>query len=437
MKRQRVAVAVSGGRDSTALWHATARIAAASAALDVVGLHVHHGLQPQADGWVARLQRQARRWAANGLPVRLQWRRLPEAPARGDSTEAWARRARYAALGEMARAEGIALVLLAHHRRDQAETFLLQALRGAGPAGLSSMPRAVVRDGITWARPWLDQPREAVETYLRRHRLGFIEDPSNADTRLVRNRLRHEVWPRLDASFVNAELTLAASATRAQEAAACLRELAQADLQRCGTWGQLQLEPWQTLSAARRANLLRAWLAAQPVTGAPETLVQRLMHELPRARSARWPLGPGELRIHRGTLEFAQVVPPMPAAPPRAQRFDLSRAGHVEVPAWQGAFEVRIVECEGIAPQRLRDCVLRERLGGERFQCRPASLPRSLKKQYQAAGVPAWARGGPLVFAGDELLYVPALGIDARCHASVGAPMLSLRWVPGGPGPDR
>ena len=79
----RIAVAVSGGRDSTALWHATGPRGRAAAALQVVALHVHHGLQPEADDWVAHLQRQARRWAAGGLPVSLQWRRLQGAPGRG------------------------------------------------------------------------------------------------------------------------------------------------------------------------------------------------------------------------------------------------------------------------------------------------------------------------------------------------------------------
>ncbi len=430
MKRKRVAVAVSGGRDSTALWHATARFAAATAVLEVVALHVHHGLQAQADGWVKHLERQAKRWAARGLPVRLQWRRLQGAPAKGESTEAWARRGRYVALAEMAQDEGIDLVLLAHHRRDQAETFLLQALRGAGPAGLSGMPRVAVRQGITWARPWLDWPCEAVEAYVQRHRLGFIEDPSNADIRWSRNRLRHAVWPALAGAFVHAESPLAASCVRAQEAAACLQELAEADQKQCCTAaGQLQLSAWRCLSEARRANLLRAWISARTVNGVPETLVQRLLQELPRATFARWLMDGGELRLHGGLLAHAGTAPLPEPAGAGPVSLDLSRVGRFEVPDWRGAFEVNAVDRNGIEPELLRRCVLRPRGGGERFQRQPASLPRSLKKQYQAAGVPAWARSGPLVFAADQLLYVPALGIDARCLAPHGKPMLGLRWV--------
>jgi len=429
---RRIGVAVSGGLDSTALWHTTARIAAAQESLAVVGLHVHHGLLTQADDWLRHLQRQAKRWAARGLPVSLQWRRLGAAPGRGDSVEAWARRERYAALAEMALAQDIDLVLLAHHRRDQAETFLLQALRGAGPAGLSAMPRQVQRGGITWARPWLEQGRGAIEAYVRRHRLGFVEDPSNNDTRLARNRVRHLLAPVLGDVFEGGEQRLCASAVRAQEAAACLFELAELDLQGARTAeGQLTVVAWQSLSEARRANLLRAWLSGFAQAGVPDSLVKRLLRELPRASVARWPLGNGELHLHRGQLRYVDGVVQAATTAPGLWCIDLSQPGRTPVPQWQGSFHIDALEQGGLPVAQLRNCELRARSGGERFQRSAKGLPRSLKKQYQAAGVPAWERQGPLVFADGQLLYVPGLGHDARCIAGQGVPMLSLRWVPG------
>ena len=427
--QQRIAVAVSGGRDSTALWHATA-CAARGTGLEVVALHVHHGVQPQADDWVAHLRRQAARWAARGLPVRLCWQRLQQSPKRGDSLEAWARRERYAALGAMARAEGIGLVLLAHHRRDQAETFLLQALRGAGAAGLAAMPREAERNSIVWARPWLDQPREAIEAYLRRYRLGCVDDPSNADPRLARSRLRREVWPALSAGFEQAEASLCASARRAQEAAACLRELAGLDAAlACTADGHLDRRAWLALSAARRANLLRAWLSAQAPAGVAESLVQRLLRELPDAASnSAWPWPGGALRLHDGRVRRVLDIPQ--ASVPAPTRMDLSREGRFAVPAWRGSFEVRAVAAAGLVPQRLRECELRARGGGERFQRAAGTPPRGLKKQFQAVGMPAWLRDGPLVYGGQQLLFVPGLGVDARCHAPPGTPMLGLRWLP-------
>lgn len=426
---RRIAVAVSGGRDSTALWHATARAATACGqAIEVVGLHVHHGLQAQADDWLAHLKRQAKRWKHSGLPVSLQWRVLQTRPARGDSIEAWARRERYAALGEMAREAGIGAVLLAHHQRDQAETFLLQALRGAGPAGLAAMPRAADRAGIRWLRPWLAQPSEAIDSYVRHFRLGHIEDPSNAHHEHARSRLRLGIWPLIDEHFGRAAQCLAASAARAHEAAECLHELASIDLRAlCTTDEALVLGEWRNLSQARRANALRAWLTKWLHDGVPESLVQRLLLELPRVKLARWPVSAGELRLHDGCLRFCEATMPAPRPPPG--RLDLSQPGDHPVGEWGGTFQVRLAPGPGLAPQQLRDCELRARSGGERFQSAPASLPRSLKKQYQAARVPTWGRSGPLVYSAGQLLFVPGLGIDARWCAMPASHALQLRWV--------
>lgn len=286
-------MAFSGGRDSLALLHATCR-SARGLGLQVVALHIHHGLLPEADAWLARAQRLCERWRRRGLPLQLRWARLSGQPASGESLEAWARAGRYAALARLADEVGASLVLLAHHRRDQAETFVLQALRGGSPAGLSAMPRQIKRAGLVWARPWLDQPRCAIEAYIRRHRLQPVDDPSNADTRLARNRLRLQVWPALEAAFGHAETSLAAAAVRAQESRAALGELAALDLMPLvDHQGRLTVAGWRSLSPARQANALRAWWAAQTGHSAPQALVTRLLAEVRLKGVARWPAGGG------------------------------------------------------------------------------------------------------------------------------------------------
>lgn len=299
MARPRVAVAASGGRDSTALLHCTARQGAALG-IEVHALHVHHGLMPQADAWQAHVAAQCRRWGVAFATLRLQG-----APARGDSVEAWARRGRYRALAQMARERGIDLVLLAHHRRDQAETFLIQALRGGGAAGLAAMPRQADRDGLAWARPWLDQSRSAIDAYLRRHRLGFVDDASNDDLRFARGRLRAALWPALVSAFPDAEATLARAAARAAQESALLAQAANADLgEVLADDGALVLPRWLALSAARRVNVLRAWLGRTLPEPVPETLVRRLADELPANAHGQWPAGRGRLRLRRRLLHF-------------------------------------------------------------------------------------------------------------------------------------
>jgi tRNA(Ile)-lysidine synthase len=194
------------------------------------------------------------------------------------------------------------VVLLAHHRRDQAETVMLQALRSAGPAGLSGMPRAIQRDGLWWCRPWLDRSSDAVEAYVRRHRLKYVDDASNRDPRYARSRLRVQAWPLLTEAFPHLETALVGVARRMQEADAALSELAQRDRQ-AGTvvQGALVVKAWTMLSPARRALQLRHWAREWSAAGMPESLLTRLQDELPAARTGhRWPAPGGELRLRRG-----------------------------------------------------------------------------------------------------------------------------------------
>lgn len=425
----RVAVAGSGGRDSTALLHATLR-AAQPLGLQVWALHVHHGLQAEADAWEQQVRLQARRWGAAFL-----CQRLSGAPEAGDSVEAWARRERHRALADMAAQAQCSLLLLGHHRRDQAETFLLQALRGGGPAGLAAMPVLAQRRQLTWARPWLQHPREAVQAYVQRHRLRHAEDPSNADERYARNRLRRQVWPVLNAAFDDTETTLVQAARHAAHAAALADEVAAIDLPPLCEDGALLLAPWAALPPARRRNALQAWLTASLPGRWPHTLLDRLLDELPGRRGGQWPAPDAVLRLYRGRLSCLQIQP-APAAAQPLPALDLSKPGFVDLPGWGGRFEVRDSTHDGVPPALLQAVRAAPRTGGERFHLAERGLARSLKKQYQAAGVPAWARQGPLLWLADgRLLYAPGLGIDAALRAERGQPQRALRWCPDAPGP--
>lgn len=428
--KPRVAVAYSGGRDSTALLHATL-VASAQQGVEVVALHVHHGLSTHADAWLAHCQAQCAAWARRGLPVVFAAERLTAAPGKGESIEAWARQARYRALRGMALAHEAWLVLLAHHRRDQSETFVLQALRGAGIAGMSGMPREVERDGITWARPWLDRPRQDVESYVRRHRLKHIDDDSNANTRFARNRLRHEVWPALVEAFPQAESSLASAADWAQEAQQCLADLAAMDLQVVATEKGLSVPSLLALSDARRSNALRAWLKAATGRAAPAALVSRLLAELPGSATASWSIEDGMLRKYRGVLSHAAAPDAKIQASKneREQRLSITRTGVYKLPGWQGRLMVERVKEGGVPLAWLAHADLREREGGEQFQAGFNRPPRSLKKQFQAAGVPQWEREGPLVYSGGQLVFVPGLGLDARVVGLPGQPLVTLRWM--------
>ena len=430
MRAPCVAVAYSGGRDSSALLHATLA-AAAELGVAVAALHVHHGLSDNADAWLAHCERQCRRWAAKGRALVFDHRRLAHAPARGASIEAWARRERYAALREMAVANGASAVLLAHHRQDQAETLLLQALRGAGVAGLAGMPSRALRDGIAWLRPWLGVDPAQIAVYVRRHRIAWIDDDSNADPRFARNRLRLHVWPALVEAFPDAQPALAASANWAQQARACTDALAAQDIAVCVDARGLDLGAWQALAVERRSNLLRVWLKDVTGRSATSAELQRLQDELPASRKpARWPIGGHELRRYRGRIECVAIEPAAAAnVAPRETTLSVTRAGRYALAAWGGVLRVKRVARGGVALAALADLRLVQRQGGEQFQLAPDRPPRSLKKQFQSRGIAAWERSGPLVYRGADLLFVCGLGVDARAVAAPGEVQVSLEWI--------
>jgi tRNA(Ile)-lysidine synthase len=292
------------------------------------------------------------------------------------------------------------------------------------------MPRVTVRDGLTWARPWLDAGDEAIEAYCRRHRLRHVDDPSNADPAFARNRLRLQVMPALRAAFAEAEVSLAAAARRAQEAQEALAEVAAVDLAAtCDADGALVVARWQALAAGRRLNVLRAWLGGVLGRGAPHTLVQRLAEELPGRGAARWQVPGGMLERHRGRVRRCPAPVAGRAERPSPLVLGALEAGDHPVPAWGGCLRVRKVVEGGVALQHLASCELRRRTGGERFRLAPAAAARGLKKQFQALGIPASARDAPLLYGAGRLLFVPGLGIEAGARAAPGEPQVSLAWV--------
>jgi tRNA(Ile)-lysidine synthase len=233
-------------------------------------------------------------------------------------------------------------------------------------------------------------------------------------------------------AFPSAEASLADAAGWAQQALACMEELAALDLGAIAGARGLDIAAWRTLSDARRGNALRAWLKAQCGAPASASLVQRLLAELGLRQSARWPLAGRELRSYRGWLRCDAVLRPSatPAAIEAEAALSVLRVGRHALPGWGGVLQVTRVKEGGVPLAWLAHLELRPRAGAERFQAGLGRPPRSLKKQYQMAGVPAWHREGPLVYAGGQLVFVPGLGLDARVIGLPGQPQVMISWQP-------
>ncbi|MEY3953645.1 MAG: putative tRNA(Ile)-lysidine synthetase [Pseudomonadota bacterium] len=292
-------VAYSGGADSVALLHAAAQQLPGR----VVALHVNHGMQQAALEFEEFAQ-----LSTLGLSVPLVLRRLQVQPRKGQSPEAAAREARYRALADMAQAEGLAGVWLAHHADDQLESILLALSRGAGLPGLSGMAREFVRHGVVFHRPMLDVSSQAVRSWLREAGLSHVHDPSNDDLRYTRNQIRHLMAPVLDEHFPFMAATAARSARHLAQAQAILEEVADADLQAAG-WPCPLLEPLQSLSDHRLANVLRRWLTRTHVLATPsESQLLALMRQVracqTRGHQIRLKVGQGLVVRHEQGLQW-------------------------------------------------------------------------------------------------------------------------------------
>ena len=271
-----LAVALSGGADSTALLIACARRWPGQ----VRAVHVHHGLQAAADDFEAFCRPLCER-----LQVPLAVCHVDARPAPGQSPEDAARQARYAALAQAVARHWPEVhdVALAQHADDQIETLLIALSRGSGLPGLAGMPAQWERLGLRWHRPWLQVPGAELRQWLRQQGEPWVEDPSNQDERYTRNRIRARVLPALDAALPGFRETFARSAAHVAQAQALIDEVAAEDLARIGVPPKLAL--LQSLSRARQAEVLRRWLRQQHQTTPSTAQLNELLDQIAACRT--------------------------------------------------------------------------------------------------------------------------------------------------------
>ncbi len=402
----RLVLALSGGIDSVVLLHALLRIQP-SHRFELACVHVHHGLSPNADAWAGFCERLCR---AHGLALDLRQVRIDRADPAG--IEAAARAQRHAVFATL----DADVVLTAHHCDDQAETLLLQLLRGAGPKGLAAMAEMQHRAGWRAAllRPLLALTRAELEHDARRHRLEWIEDESNAATDFNRNYLRHAVLPLLAARFPSLSATLARSAALQADAAELLHDLALLDAQHCVNHDRLDCAALARLTTARARNLLRWFIDrhghAMPSARRLDEARRQLLHAASDAQ-VRVAIAPGvELRRYRGDAMLVTVRDRVPQA-------RVVWRGETRVQLAQAACEVAMtpVVGAGLSLEKLRAArvELGVRQGGETMRIVAHGPHRSLKNLLQEAQIPPWQRGClPLIWCGAELVWVAGIGFD-------------------------
>jgi len=303
-----IAVALSGGPDSSAL-AITASHYCQARGIKLVLLHVHHGLQAQADQWLEQVQ-----VLAELLEADLEVRHVAVALDNGLGLEASAREARHQALLDLCQEQGVSTLLLAHHQQDQAETVLLRLFRGAGVTGLAAM-RAATRRGSVWLlRPWLgvarQQLKDCVAAFSAHTGWQPVDDPSNRDHALGRGALRETVIPAIQARWPAWSITLARHAELAAQTQDLLSAFGHALLARLrqGQSDDLSLARWRELPADQQALVLRTWLDHQGVAMPSEKRLAELLrqlrgvHALGHDRSLAWCHGSHQVVCIRGRI---------------------------------------------------------------------------------------------------------------------------------------
>jgi tRNA(Ile)-lysidine synthase len=389
-------VAYSGGLDSQVLLHLCSCLG-----VPVRAVHVHHGLQSQADAWVEHCAH-----TCSQLEIEFAVVYVDVSSSNGDSPEDAARKVRYAALeGELKAGE---CMLTAHHADDQAETFLLQLMRGAGTAGLAAMPETKDFAAGWHCRPLLVYTRQDIHAYAEAEGLRWIEDPSNSNTDFDRNLLRQNILPLLQQRWPAVARSISHSAQFQQESLELNQALARIDLAASITEDAdvLSIARLQTLDRARQLNVLRYWLRLRAGRPPSRNVLQELMDSLLVAAPETSPL------LHWGDYELRRYQEKLYLLPQCSENYS-----ELCVP-WDGQTPVRLAEkiivsamnshTPGLDPSlREQKLSLRFRRSGERLQVAGKTHHQDLKKLMQEAGIPPWQRARiPLLYVDDELACV-------------------------------
>jgi len=407
-----LAVAFSGGLDSTVLLHATIK---AHGKKNVHAFHVHHGIQKEADQWQAHCKAVAKKLGCHFDTRNVKLNKQ-------SNIESQARNLRYEALTQMCQAHNIQDLLLAHHLDDQAETVLIQLMRGAGLPGLSAMPQVKSKELIHLWRPFLNMRRKDLEIYAKEHQLTWIEDPSNQDESYRRNAIRKSILPTLEKFQEGAIENLSRSAKHLGEAQELLNQLADIDLglmEAKEGLSKTNLIRLYKTSQARATNALRRWLSKNGLAYPSEERLTAWWSELQQTRpdsKLQWEHDQQVIRLWRGHLTITQE--------PNSSEM-MGEWTFKKIPSNSKKPGIAKDRFEKSKKKGLINTMARE--GGEKFKVDLKRPRRSLKNLYQEAAIPPWQRDVPLLYIGEDLVAVAGIGISADWQVTEG-PRISPEW---------
>lgn len=419
----RIVVAYSGGLDSHVLLHFCATHTPFKRKLSAV--HIHHGLQSEADGWANHCRK-----ITGQLGIPFQQVSVNAHPDRRQSPEEAARSARYQAWRNLLEAGDV--LLLAQHREDQLETVLLQLFRGAGVSGLAAMPASMAFGKGRMIRPLLTIGKHSITAYAQQFGLNWVEDTSNHNDKFDRNFLRNRIIPHLKKRWPALDKTVARSAGHCAGAAAELDKVAEKLLARYSRPldQSLCLEGLFSLEPGRRSLLMRSWFNALGLPVPGQSTLQTLLDEVANARPDAQPV------LHLNDRRICRFQNRLHCIADKTLIPDTIQAwpDNVKVLARNNGYRLRIAPSESGIPVDLwerANVTVRLRQGGEIIRLPGRAGHHALKKLLQEASVPPWIRPViPLLYFDDRLAVVAGLWVAAPYYCPGGQACYQVFWEP-------
>lgn len=432
-EQRHVLVGFSGGLDSSVLLHLLVCLRDQLLPdLMIRAIHIHHGLNPLADSWVKHCQQQCEQWKVPLEVIRVTL------DTRHSGIEAAARTARYQAFTSHLAANEV--LVTAQHLDDQCETFLLALKRGSGPAGLSAMAAKMPFSHSQLWRPLLTFSRETLESYAQMQRLQWIEDDSNQDDRFDRNFLRLRILPLLSQRWPHFAQATARSASLCAEQEQLLDELLADNLQKLqNVEGALSVEGLLVASEAKRAAILRRWLAQWGATMPSQSQLQRLWLEVAMARQDAEPqltLGAHQVRRFRQYLyllpQQAEIrISHLPWAKIQSgSDQEASMPAPLVLPAGLGTLSFTTEGGQTIKAPAIGDEVsIGFGLRGD-IKIVGRQHSRQSKKIWQELGIPPWQRERiPLLYFGEQLIAAAGVFVTQAGQIKENEPCWHLNWA--------
>ncbi|MDA7742169.1 tRNA lysidine(34) synthetase TilS [Francisellaceae bacterium] len=380
---QTLIIAYSGGIDSTVLLHLSSQLQ--SDFLNVKAIHINHGISPNSNEWEKHCQQQC-----DQLNTPLSIQRIQTQPQKGQSIEAWAREERYSAFQK--HAEQCSAIALGHHQEDQAETFLLQAIRGSGLPGLSAMPetKTFTADSLL-VRPLLGFAKQQLIDYAHKNQLIWIEDESNTSTKFRRNALRHNIIPELEKISPQVTQTLARAAKHCAEVQSLLKLYVEQDLQEI-------MEPDHSLNVKKLCQknsiqqkaLFRAWCQTKDRCPPKTIQLTQILESLAHANSGwiySW--GNHTVGLYNNLLEFIEQ-----SEKPIEFSYAWDGKSPLKTPNHQTPLTKQSLQERGLKIDQINwgNIIVRSRQPGDKFKPKSRQHAQSLKVLFQENNIPEWKR---------------------------------------------